>query len=156
MNRMTRTLTLLLAIATTISLEAKTLTFGDGADIDSNIAIQTVMAEPTSYLQGPITVKGEIVKVCKMRGCWVELAAGRDQPNLLIKVRDGDMVFPMSTIGRTAYATGKLTANELDVEQTRQFLAHRAVENKLTFDPTSVTTGMTLYRLTPTGVTIVD
>ena len=156
MDKLLRSLSLLLVLLAGNTLQAKTLHFGDGADPAKAIAIEALMTAPDNHLQAPITVQGKIVKVCQKRGCWVELAAGKDQPNLLIKVRDGEMVFPMSSLGRTAYATGKLTASELDVEQTRQFLAHRAVENKLDFDPASVTQGMTLYKLSPRGVTIID
>ena len=73
-----------------------------------------------------------------------------------IKVRDGDMVFPMTAMGKTAYATGKLQAIPLSLEKSKTFLAYQAQEQQEEFDPASVTEPFTVYQLSPTGVTIKD
>ncbi|MBB6523582.1 DUF4920 domain-containing protein [Pseudoteredinibacter isoporae] len=128
--------------------------FGGGADMARLLELETVMQSPATYTDKTITVTGVIKEVCHKKGCWMELSAGDDFDNLIVKVRDGDMVFPISARGKVAFATGVLTASQLDVERTRAYLAHRAEENNLEFDPASVIEGMTLYRLKPTGVTI--
>lgn len=128
--------------------------FGTGAQMDKVISVAELMASPAVYVDKTVTVKGEVVKVCKKRGCWADLVTQGAPEKLTIKVKDGDMVFPMAAIGKTAYATGNLFEYQLSLEKTRDYLAHRAQENKEEFDPQSVTKGMTLYRLTPKGVTI--
>lgn len=130
--------------------------FGGGADMKKVVSVDTILETPKTFMQKPVTIKGTIVKVCRKRGCWMTLAADKKYESLTVKVPDGQMVFPMSAMGKTAYATGQLTANELDLEKTRDYLAHQAKEAKQAFDPASVTTAMTVYRLTPHGVTIVD
>jgi len=132
------------------------LKFGKGAEPSQAVAIAKVLANPTEHLSGDITVSGVVDKVCLKRGCWLSFKVESESPSFIVKVRDGDMVFPMSSIGKKAFARGKLVAQELDLEQTIKYLAHRAMENKLEFDPGSVEQGMTVYRLNPSGVTIVD
>lgn len=130
--------------------------FGGGADMKQFLELSTLMKSPANYADKTITVKGEIKEVCHKKGCWMELSAGKNFDSLIVKVRDGDMVFPISSRGKVAFATGVLTASQLDVERTRAYLEHRAEENNLDFDPASVVKGMTLYRLKPTGVTVLD
>ncbi|MCV6621860.1 MAG: DUF4920 domain-containing protein [Cellvibrionaceae bacterium] len=147
-------ITAILAMAS--SLTMADTQFGSGAQMDQLEDLSQVMQAPKDYSNQTITVKGIIKEVCHKKGCWMELSAGEQYDNLIVKVKDGDMVFPISARGKTAYATGVLNSTELNIKQTQAYLAHRAEENKLEFDPTSVTKGMTLYRLKPTGVTISD
>lgn len=141
-------------LALTVTQAVAQQTFGSGADMEKVVTVAALMAEPKSYLDEPVTVKGKIVKVCKKKGCWADLVTEGSSEKLTMKVKDGDMVFPMAAIGKTAYATGKLHSYEMSLEKTRGYLAHRAEENKEYFDPATVTKGMTMYRLTPVGVTI--
>ncbi|MCV6614375.1 MAG: DUF4920 domain-containing protein [Cellvibrionaceae bacterium] len=130
--------------------------FGSGAVMKDLIAVETVMANPEQYMGKTITVEGKVVDVCKKRGCWAELVTNEGGSSLKIKVKDGDMVFPLSARGKTAYATGELQKLNLDLAKTRAHLAHEAAEQKQSFDPASVTEGMVVYRLKPSGVTIKD
>lgn len=130
--------------------------FGSGADMDKMISISTLLAEPKKYSTEISTIAGKVVKVCKKRGCWMDIAADENFKTLTIKVPDGTMVFPLSAIGKKAYATGILSELKLNIKQTKGFLEHRAQENNEKFDPLSVTEGMILYRFSPTGVTIVE
>ena len=135
-----------------LALEDKN--FGNGANMEKLVAISTVLASPEKYLDKEITVAGTIVSVCSKRGCWMKLASDKKFQTLRIKVRDGDMVFPFNAKGQTAYATGKLKPIELTKEKAIAYLSHLAEEAKETFDPTTVTGPMTIYQLSPTGVTI--
>lgn len=144
---------LLLLISQGVSADQN---FGKGADMSAHVDIPTVLSSPEKYLNRDITVKGAIVKVCRKRGCWVELAGDKKYQSLVVKVRDGEMVFPLDAMGKDAYATGKLVKVSMNLKQARNYLAHRAEENNEAFDPASVTEPMVIYRLSPTGVTIVD
>lgn len=130
--------------------------FGSGADMNKLEKISEVLSSPDTYLNQTVTVQGTIVSVCSKRGCWMKLASDQRFQTLRIKVRDGDMVFPMSARGKTAFATGKLAAIELSQQQAVRYLAHLAEEAKQAFDPASVTGPMTIYQLVPEGVTISD
>ena len=130
--------------------------FGGGADMSKQITISDMLNSPEKYKNEVATITGSIVKVCKKRGCWMELASDKKYQILTIKVPDGKMVFPMSAMGKTAFATGTLNGMKLNLDKTRDYLAHQAKENQAEFDPSTITQGMTVYRFSPIGVTIVD
>jgi len=133
-------------LLTSINAEAKE--FNGGADMTILTPVSKVLAQPENYYVIPTTIMGTVVKVCQKRGCWMQLASDKAYETLTIKVPDGKMVFPMADMGKTAYATGVLNAIELTLAQTNQRLKSQ--------DKPSVTEPMTLYRFSPTGVTIVD
>ena len=136
--------------------QAEPLTFGSGADMSKEIKISSLLANSADYENKLTTISGTIITVCKKRGCWMELAADKQYQTLTIKVPDGQMVFPISAIGKTAYATGTLSEKQLNIEKTKEYLAYKAQESQATFDAKNITKGMTLYRFTPVGVTIID
>lgn len=138
------------------ALSAPAATFGAAVDKTKLVEVADILAKPQSYLQQQLTVKGTIEAVCQKKGCWMQLSAGQNQPTFRIKVKDGDMVFPVSAKGKTAYATGKLDPIEMDLESTREYLAHKAEEQGEAFDPQSVTEAVTLYQLVPVAVEIAD
>lgn len=87
-------------------LIAATVTFGETVDKQQVTAVASILATPASYLEQQVTVVGEVTGVCSKQNCWMTLATAEDEPRFRIKVRDGDMVFPLSAKGKTAYATG--------------------------------------------------
>ncbi|MCP4272311.1 MAG: DUF4920 domain-containing protein [Gammaproteobacteria bacterium] len=131
-------------------------TYGSGAKMNKLIAISTLLDKPEKYLDKNVTVEGTIVAVCSSRGCWMKLASDKKFQTLRIKVKDGDMVFPLTAKGKIAYATGQLHAIELDKEKAIEYLSHLAEEANEKFDKTSITAGITIYQLVPQGVTIAD
>ncbi|MGB0834011.1 MAG: DUF4920 domain-containing protein [Psychrobium sp.] len=146
----------LLSFAIVVSVNAKELTFGEPVNAKETMKISKLLASPQDYLDKKVTVAGTIVGVCQKRGCWMNLASDARFEKLRIKVRDGDMVFPMSAKGRQALATGYLKEIKLSLEQTQRYkaaLAKRAGEN---FDLASVNSGMSIYQVSPIGVKILD
>lgn len=138
------------------NISAEELTFGKAINENAKVKISTLLTSPESYLDKEITVNGTIVGVCSRRGCWMELASDVRFEKLRIKVRDGDMVFPLHSKGRQALATGKLKAIELNLSQTKQYKASLAKRRGEHFDVTSVTSPMSIYQLSPIGVKILD
>ncbi len=146
---------LILFLLVPASLMAE-LTFGTGADKSKLVAISTLLSNTAEYKDKTITVSGEITDVCKKKGCWMKFASDVEKQTLRIKVQDDVMVFPVSARGKKGYATGTLNERKLNLEQTRAYYEHLAEEQGTEFDPASVTEGMILYQLEPTGVTIED
>jgi hypothetical protein len=130
------------------------INFGDakvkhGAPVDLN----QLLATPERFRDGTITVQGTIAAVCAKRGCWMRLHVA-DGQTLQVKVRDGDMEFPVSAKGKTAIATGQLNISEIDIESQREQLAEDAAAQGKTFDPASVTTVKKVLQFVPVAVTI--
>lgn len=143
-------------LTATSTLALADQSFGSGADKTKLVKISTILTTPEKYVDQQVTVQGAIVKVCKKRGCWMELASDKQYKTLRIKVRDGDMVFPMTAMGKTAFATGVLKAIPLDLETSLRYLAYQAKEMDEEFDPASVTEPITIYQVSPSGVSIED
>ena len=118
------------------------------------VTVAQVLATPASYLQQPFTVQGKIDAVCQKKGCWMQFATGADEPTFRLKVKDGDMEFPVSAKGKTAYAYGSLKAKPMTLEQTKTYLKHRAEEQGEAFDAAKVTSAVTLYQFEPVSVLI--
>ena len=147
---------LFILLSTSTFISAKEITFGETVDAKNTMKISTLLASPNDYLDKKITVAGTIIGVCQKRGCWMSLASDAKFEKLRLKVRDGDMVFPMTAKGRKALATGFLTEIKLNVAQTRRYKASLAKRSGEKFELGSVTTGMSLYQVSPTGGRILD
>lgn len=130
--------------------------YGGQVDRQQLTAISSIVANPERYLATPVTVQGEIISVCQEKGCWMQLASDVKQQQFKIKVRDGEMVFPLSAKGKQAIATGRLVRIELDLESTREHLAELAEREGRDFDASTVSTPLVLLQLTPTAVEIAD
>ncbi|GHG59338.1 hypothetical protein GCM10010919_01770 [Alishewanella longhuensis] len=87
-------------------LLAANITFGDTVNKQQVTAVAQILTKPADYLEQTVTVVGEVTGVCSKQNCWMTLATAEDEPRFRIKVRDGDMLFPLSAKGKTAYATG--------------------------------------------------
>jgi len=130
--------------------------FGGEVDHTALTPISSIVAAPDHYLAKPVTVQGEIISVCSNKGCWMQLASDASEQQFRIKVRDGDMVFPVSAKGKKALATGMLVKTELDLESSREHLAELAERKQQAFDANSVTKPVVLLQLVPTAVEISD
>ena len=87
------------------SLSAAT-TFGENLDKTTLTSVASVLASPATYLDKEITIAGTVTAVCTKMHCWMTLASDEAESRFRIKVKDGDMVFPLSAKGKTAYAKG--------------------------------------------------
>mgnify|MGYP006160060619 CR=1 FL=1 len=95
-----------LFLSTTLALltfTAAAANFGAVVDKTKLVEVADILAKPQSYLQQQVTVKGTVEAVCQKKGCWMQFATAADQPTFRLKVKDGDIVFPVSAKGKTAY-----------------------------------------------------
>ena len=97
-----------------------------------------------------------VVEVCAKRGCWMDLASDKPFEKIQIKVLDGVIVFPMSARGKEALVEGVVEALEFSKQDAISWLRHKAEEQGESFDPNSVTEGMTVYRIKAQGAEITE
>lgn len=95
---------IMLAATVLFTVQAATM-FGEQVDKTTVVPVTEVLQQPQLYLDKVVTIRGTVDSVCSKQGCWMKFVAGGDMP-FRIKVRDGDMVFPLTAKGKTAYATG--------------------------------------------------
>ena len=82
---------------------------GDGASPKDVTRISTILAAPKNYIGQKVTVQGNVIKVCKHSGCKMMLASDKKYQTLMIKTASRKLFFPITAIGRKAFATGIFT-----------------------------------------------
>jgi hypothetical protein len=141
------------ALAAIVLLSAADNKLGAPLTQKEPIPIATLLARSQDYVGKTVQVKGKIVEVCQMMGCWMELS-DENGKHVRIKVEDGVIVFPKDSAGKTAIAEGKFTRTELTKEQAIAQAKHEAEEAGKKFDPDSIKSGKTVYQIQGTGALI--
>lgn len=135
-------------------------TFGSEITLTEKTKISDILADPESYLDKTVLVEGEVLDVCPKMGCWMELKS--DSPaeesvvaeKIKVKVKDGEIIFPMEAIGQNALVEGKVYKIELTQEEAVGYFEHIAEESGKDFDPSTITGPMTIYQIKGLGAEI--
>ncbi len=128
--------------------------YGNGVTLKDTTLISGIMSNPDLWVGKKVLVKGRIVDVCKKRGCWMEIASDQEFQTIRIKVKDGEIVFPLQAKGKLALVEGEVQRFELTKEQTIKKMQHHAEEQGEDFDPASVKEGMTYLQIKGQGAII--
>lgn len=127
---------------------------GKPLSLSRPLPVAKLMSSPDSHVGKVVQVRGRVTEVCDRMGCWMQLVDGT--AGIRVKVNDGDIVFPKSSIGKTAVAEGTLHRLELSREQAVARARHEAEERGTKFDPASVKSGATIYQIAGTGAVLPD
>jgi len=147
---------LLVALLNTHTFASNVETFGEKLTLSEITKISEILAAPEQFVGKKVLVKGMVVDVCAKRGCWMYIASDKPFEKIQIKVLDGVIVFPMSARGKEALVEGEIEALKYSKEEAIAWLQHTAEEKGESFDPASVTSGMTVYRIKATGAEITE
>ncbi len=134
--------------------QASPLVLGKTLNKSASVEVNQLVTEPARFHGQTVTVHGTVSAVCQKKGCWLQLQTGTSQPIFRLEVNDGELVFPVSAHGKTAYASGTLQVENLTLQQTQDYLAHRAAEQGNVFDVSMVHEPLTILRLRPQAVLI--
>ena len=146
-------LTACLMIAT--AANASDRIFGKGVSANDTILVSELLDNADQYVGETVRVEGTVVGCCKKRGCWIELASDREFEKIMLKVDDGEIVFPLEIIGETALVEGVVEAIPMDHERACAYLEHEAECQGEKFDKTKVPAeGITFYRIKGTGAVV--
>lgn len=129
---------------------------GKPITLQEKTLISDILANPKEFVGKRVLVSGMIVGVCSKRGCWMELASDKPFGAIQIKVNDGEIVFPMESMGSQALVEGTVEELPLSLEQTISYKKHLAEEQGQQFDPESVAAPETVYRIRGFGAIIGD
>lgn len=116
-------------------------TYGTGVALDTATPVAAIATAPDQWAGKTVRVEGEVREVCPMAGCWLAIVAEGDDAPLRVKVKDGEIVFPLSARGRRAAAEGRVVVSDMTREQYATWLAHLAEERGEAFDPATVGEG---------------
>ena len=147
---------LLVVMLNTLVFASNVETYGKKITLSDVTEISEILATPEEFVGKKVLVQGMVIDVCAKRGCWMYLASDKPFEKIQIKVLDGVIVFPMSARGKNALVEGEVEALKYSKEDAIAWLQHTAEEKGESFDPTSVTSGMTVYRIKALGAKIAD
>lgn len=128
--------------------------YGREINLTEKIKISEILAAPDNFLNKEVLVEGEILDVCAMAGCWMELKSDVDNQKIKIKVSDGDIVFPVEAKGKNAVVEGTVYKIDLTKDEADNYYKHLAEEQDTEFNPESVTGPVTIYQIKGLGAVI--
>lgn len=135
------------------SLFAQVENFGKEISLSEKTKISDILNDPESFVGKTVLVEGTVLDVCQKAGCWMELKSD-DDGKIKVKVKDGDIVFPVSAIGSNALVEGTVYKIELSQDEAIKYYEHIAEENNREFDPSTVTGPVTIYQIKGIGAEI--
>lgn len=144
-----------LALAS-FALYAAEVKLGAPLSQKGQVPIADLNAKPAEYVGKTVQVKGKVTQVCQKMGCWMMLVDQGTKESVRIKVKDGEIVFPASSVGKVAVAEGKFTRIEMTREQAIERARHDAEEQGRKFDPSSVKGPLVIYQIQGTGAQIAE
>lgn len=128
--------------------------YGKEISLKEKTSISKILEQPEEYVGKTVLVEGEILEVCAMAGCWMELKSDVENQKVKVKVKDGDIVFPVEAKGKSALVEGTVYKIELSKEEAIEYYQHVAEEQGTSFDEASVTGPLTLYQIKGIGAEI--
>ena len=130
--------------------------YGNGVTVAEAMTVSELVARANEFDGQRVRVEGEVLEVCKKKGCWMNIAGDQPGSKLRIKVQDDVIVFPTTAEGKYAVVEGLVKKMPLSLDETRSYLAHEAEEQGREFDPASVTEAITVIRVDGLGAMIRD
>ena len=132
----------------------QTKKFGAEITLKEKIKVSEILSKPEEYVGKKVLVEGTVVDVCKKAGCWMEIASDAPNQKIKIKVKDGDIVFPVEAKGKSALVEGVVYSIELNEEEAIEYFKHMAEDAGKEYDSTSITGPMTIYQIKGLGAEI--
>jgi ribosomal protein S8E len=128
--------------------------YGKEITLKEKTKISAILANPQKFVGKNVLVEGTVVAVCEKRGCWIELASDEKFQKIKIKVKDGEIVFPLEESGKTALVEGTVYEIKMTKEQAIESAKKEAEEHGTKFDPASVKGPSTIYQIKGLGAVI--
>ncbi|MBN2056768.1 hypothetical protein JW905_17705 [bacterium] len=98
---------------------------GQAIDETALVAIETLLAEPESYVDKTVTVKGDVIQGCHHAGGWIRVGDARYNIDAYC---DKTWHYPTDHKGYTAIVTGTVRSHLLLKEKLAGYIEH---QNKL-------------------------
>ena len=132
----------------------QTKKFGAEITLKEKVKVSEILSKPEEFLGKKVLVEGDVLDVCTEAGCWMDIAGDVPNQKIKIKVKDGDIVFPVEAKGSSALVEGLVYSIELDEEEAKEYFKHMAEDAGKEFDSTLVTGPMTIYQIKGLGAEI--
>lgn len=152
MNLKKLLLTSIIAIGFTTPVIAKDLNnLGKEVTLKDKTKISDILKTPENFVGKNVLVEGKVVDVCTQRGCWMKVSSDKKRESLTIKVKDGEMVFPLEARGKNVLVEGELFKVVLDNKEAEKKEEHDHDHHGKTHGAAKKE-GKTIYMFKPKGV----
>jgi hypothetical protein len=111
-----------------------------------------IFNNPDKFNGKKVRISGLVTDVCEERGCWIKI--GADKQEIMFKVQDGVIAFPMSAKGSTIVAEGTVSKRILTVEQQKAMCEKEAKALAKKADYSAVAGPKTIIRIEGLGAEI--
>jgi len=128
--------------------------YGEAITLTEVTPVSTILDAPDAWVGKRVLVRGMVVAVCEMRGCWMDIASDREFEKIQIKVDDGVIVFPLTAKGKDALVEGVVERLDLTAEEALAEAERKAEEHGEAFDPSVVTGPQTIFRIRGVGAIV--
>ena len=131
--------------------------YGEVISLEMSTSIDSIFSNPEKYIGSNIMIEGTISEVCPLRGCWIVVDDKESDSSIRVKVTDGVIVFPLSSIGYEARVEGIFSKLEFTVKEARSWKVHLEKEKGNIVSPDSITItdqDLVEYRVIGKGVKI--
>ena len=112
--------------------------YGNMSKTQKVYGVDKLIDNKNDYMNSIVKVEGVIEEVCPMRGCWLRVVGESDYNKIRIKVKDGDIVFPLSSKGRKVVAEGQFSVLTLNKKQAKNWKKHLAAEKGIDIDTANI------------------
>ena len=113
--------------------------YGEVISVEQSTSIDRIYLNPEKYIGSNLVVEGTISEVCPLRGCWIVLDNKESALSVRVKVTDGVIVFPLSSIGYEARVEGIFSKLEFTDKEARSWKVHLEKEKGNFVSPDSIT-----------------
>jgi hypothetical protein len=125
--------------------------YGKALTLTKTTSIAEIMNDPESFKGKRVLVEGRIADVCRMRGCWIQIADSTGAAEIRFKVEDGVIEFPRSVKGKQVRAEGIVSVRVLTPDQQIEQGKHEAQEQGRGFNPATIKGPKTVVQIQGEG-----
>jgi len=99
---------------------AESKTYGSKLTLESPVELTQVLATAKDNINKEILTTGLVKKVCKKKGCWLELQAA--EQNIRVTFKDYGFFVPETLLDKTVRLQGQLVEKTYSVRDQKHFL----------------------------------
>ena len=132
--------------------------YGDDFNYDSIQSISSLINNANQFLDKQIITEGNIVDVCPMKGCWIEIKDSDSDQIIRVKVQDDIIIFPQDSKGKKVIVNGVFKKIEFTEEQAIKWKIHLAEEKGLKLEESDIildSSDLIEYRIKGLGAKII-
>ena len=132
--------------------------YGNDFSYNSIETISSLTDNVDEFLNKEIVTEGQIVDVCPMKGCWIEVKDFGSQQIIRVKVQDDVIIFPQDSKEKKVIVNGIFSKIEFTEDQAINWKIHLAEEKGIKLNKGDISlepSDLVEYRIKGLGAKII-